>query len=65
MIKEKELDVEFYKNMAMNLVAAIDENVYEFDEKMCIFKESCISPEGFRKLGYDSIACQLEDTEEK
>mgnify|MGYP003302528178 CR=1 FL=1 len=63
-ISNKNKEVEFYKDMAMSLIVAIDQNVCEFDEKMRVFRESCISPEEFRKLGYDSLACQLEDTEE-
>lgn len=63
-ISNKTKEVEFYKDMAMSLIVAIDQGVYEFEDKMKVFRESGITPEGFRALGYDSIACQLEDTEE-
>lgn len=63
-ISNKTKEVEFYKDMAMCLIVAIDQNVYGFEEKMRVFRETGITPEEFRKLGYDSVACQLEDTEE-
>lgn len=64
-IKEKELDVEFYKNALESLIDAVSERLEEcFEDKLWIFAKSGISPEEFRKLGYDNVACQLEDTEE-
>lgn len=63
-IKEIKLDVEFYKNALESLIDAVSERLMEsYEDKIWIFKNSGISSEAFEKLGYDNIACQLEDAE--
>lgn len=63
--KAVKLDVEFYKNALESLIDAVSERLVEsYEDKIWIFKNSGISSETFKKLGYDNIACQLEDAEE-
>jgi hypothetical protein len=56
-------EIKKYKTALTSLINAIDEELYEFEDKMNIFRRSGITSEEFRAFGYDSIACQLEDTE--
>ena len=55
-------EVDFYKNALTSLIDSVLDRLEECPEdKLWIFENSGIDSEDFKKLGYDSIACQLED----
>lgn len=53
------------RGIIWELLMAIDDNCYEFSEKVNILKQSGITLGELNELGFDYMCCWLEDCEEE